>query len=238
MSKWIDKGSYYLSSSPQGSQEWLNERKGRITGSVISRVVGHSDFDKLPDCEYALQLLGLKEKVFSDLALYRMRRGTENESVARKKLEEELLKTEDYKNTKITERGLAVWKKDERFAVSLDGIIEFENGEETDTGIEIKCPSTLYSNIRKAIENDKLETLDIYPSHYDQMMINGVLTGKKYMIYCVYAIDDEKMVWFKIPVDYDYWEFELYPKACNFYDTYMKNIIDEFEINIDKIKCD
>lgn len=237
-SKWSDRGCYYLSSSQQGTEEWKKERIGGIGGSAISRIVGHSDFDKTSDNDYAEEMLGLKIKIFSDIAKIRMNRGTEHEDLVRKKLEKELRLLEEYKNIRINTVGIAIWKKDQRFRPSLDGIIEKLNGdiyEETDTGIEIKCPAKMYSNVKKHIDSQGTIPLDIYASHYDQMMENGVVTGKKFMIYCVYGIDDEQLAWFKIPVDYDYWQYEIYPKACKFYDLHMKDKILQNNIQVEYV---
>lgn len=232
--KWIDKGTYYLSTSPQGSDEWKRERIGRITMSNIARTAGHSDFDKLSDVAFAETLLGITEKTFSDISKYRMKRGTDHEDIARKKLELELGKLKEYKNIKITTAGLAVWKQDQRFGASLDGVVEID-GVESDIGVEIKCPEKMYNNIKKYIDSGCKGDLGIYPSHYDQMIGNGIVTNKKHMIYCVYGIDDEQLAWFKIPVDHDYWRYELYPKACEFYEGYMKNKIVENNIKVQYI---
>ena len=61
----------------------------------------------------------------------------------------------------------------------------------------------------------------IWKSQYDQIIGNGVITGRKWMIFCVYSIEEKKTFYQKVKVDYDYWNTFLYPKAFEFYDKYM-----------------
>lgn len=198
--------TYYLYDTTQGSDDWLHMRKGRITMSNLGKVVGHCPFVKHEPEHLAKLLKGEIKEDFTPEAIERMRKGNEYEPIVRKALEKKL-------NKKIGETGFAVWKADTRFGASLDGIID------DDTGIEIKCPAKLYWPLKK--NKDMKDISCIWDSHYDQIIGNGVITGRKNMIYAVYGIEDKKLYIQNVKVDYDYWFNFLYPKACEFYDKYM-----------------
>ena len=202
-----DCGTYFLYDTRQGSQDWLRMRKGRITMSNLGKVVGHAPYCKQRPEEIAAIIKGEKKEFFSEEAKARMQKGNDYEPIVRKYLEK-------YLKREIKETGFAVWKKDERFGASLDGIID------DDTGIEIKCPAKMYGPLLGEV--DKKSTKHIWKSQYDQLIGNGVITGRKNMVFCVYGIEDKKMFVQNVKVDYDYWNRFLYPKACEFYDTYMR----------------
>lgn len=203
--------TYILYDVVQGSQEWLDMRKGLITMSNIGKIVGHSPYFKGSKEELAMLLKGEKEEKFTPEAIERMKKGNEYEDPVRRVLSRKLGK-------EIKETGFAVWKKDKRFGASLDGIIDDE------CGIEIKCPSKMYKPIIEYMNNEERDENDIshiWKSQYDQVIGNGVITGRKYMYFCVYGIEDRIFFYQKIKVDYDYFNNFLYPKAVEFYDNYM-----------------
>jgi hypothetical protein len=196
---------YNLYDTAQGSEDWLAMRRGRITMSMISKVVGNCPFEKDP-VRLAKIIKGELKPEFSEAAKVRMQKGNDYEPIVRDHLAKKL-------GVEIQETGFAEWKPDTRFGASLDGIID------DDTCIEIKCPARVYKPL---LANKDMNNTDcIYRSHYDQMIGNGVITGRKNVIYCVYGIEDKKMYIQNVKVDYDYWYNFLYPKACEFYDKYM-----------------
>ena len=197
---------YILYDTTQGSDDWLHMRKGRITMSNLGKVVGHCPFSKYEPEHLAKLLKGEIKEDFSPEAIERMRKGNEYEPIVRDHLVKKLGK-------EIKETGFAVWKADSRFGASLDGIID------DDTGIEIKCPARLYKPLKYNKDMNNIKC--IWDSHYDQIIGNGVITGRKNMIYAVYGIEDKQLYIQNVKVDYDYWFNFLYPKACEFYDKYM-----------------
>ena len=209
-----DCGCYYLVDVTQGSKDWLYMRKGRITMSNIGKIVGHAPYCTLSHEDLGKCFRGLLKEDFSDEAKKRMDLGNQYEPVVRDALAKKL-------GVEIKETGFAIWKKDPRFGASLDGIIN------DDVGIEIKCPAKMYGPIKNFLERrekgdakeDEIE--HIWKSQYDQIIGNGVITGRTWMIFCVYSIEDKKLFYQKVKVDYDYWHNFLYPKACEFYDKYM-----------------
>jgi hypothetical protein len=210
-----DKGCYILYNVDQGSDDWKYMRKGKITMSNIGKVVDHAPYYKGTKEELALELTGKLKINYSPTSLKRMNKGTKYEPRVRDLLAKKL-------GCKISETGFAVWKKDPRFGASLDGIID------EDHGIEIKCPARMYGPILNYMRKDEQDPDDvshIWKSQYDQVIGNGVITGRKWMFFCVYGIEDKLMFVQKVKVDYKYWEKELYRPSVKFYETYMEPIM-------------
>ena len=209
-----DCGCYYLVDVQQGSKDWLFMRKGRITMSNLGKIVGHAPYCNLSHEDLGKCFRGLLKEEFSEESKKRMNLGNEYEGPVRDLLAKKL-------GVEIKETGFAIWKKDPRFGASLDGVIS------DNIGIEIKCPLKMYKPVIEFIEKRKkglasdTDFKHIWKSQYDQIIGNGVITGRKWMIFCVYSIEEKRMFYQKVKVDYDYWYNFLYPKACEFYDNYM-----------------
>lgn len=206
-----EKETYYDTFGPQGGEEWLNLRVGRITMSQISACVGRSGFTADKEFE-ARKICGL-EKIKC------------NEYMFHGKVTEPMIR--DWYaamiNRPIKEMGVSIWKKDFRFGGSLDGVIDEREG------IEIKAPAKMYQKLIDYIEAKKKGyTFEagyhehVFNSHYDQMTGYGVITNKKFMHYVVVCTDTQEAFVQKFPVDYQLWETELYPKACKFYEDYVE----------------
>jgi putative phage-type endonuclease len=211
-----DKGTYYLVNVKQRSSDWFYMRKKRITGSTLPKVVGHAPYCQQSNEEIAEILTGKKKEVFTEEAKKRMSKGNLYEDYVRGYLEKKL-------NLKFYEEGFCIWKKDPIFGCSNDGSLDEE------VFLEIKCPAKMYKPIQDYIddkEKDKNSIDHIYKSHYDQITMNGVVTNRKYAIFCVYAHEEKKIFFQKIKIDYDYWYDFLYPTAKNFYNTYMVSLLE------------
>lgn len=210
----IDKGCYILYDVTQGSEDWKYLRRGRITMSVIPKAIDHAPYYKGTKQELAMEIKGTLKIRYSPEALERMNKGTKYEPLVRNALAKKL-------GCKIRETGFAVWKKDQRFGASLDGIIDDE------CGIEIKCPGKMYRPILEFMERrENGEASDdeighIWKSQYDQIIGNGVITGRKWMWFCVYSIEEKIMFTQKVWIDYDYWTEQMYKPACKFIEEYM-----------------
>lgn len=229
-----DKGSYYLLEVAQGSPDWHYLRKGRITASNLGTIMSIMGVcERAPYCtetpeEKAQILVGAKKAEHTKEAEERMKLGNEYEDCVRQHLSE-------YLKCEIKETGFAILKSDTRFGASLDGVISEE------TGIEIKCPRRMYKPLLKYMdkkEEDRNENnySHIWKSHYYQMLMNGVVTGKKNMIYAVYGIDDEELFVQNVKINYEEWEKEVYPKAVEYYEKYMKPLISNEHKNILSLK--
>lgn len=202
--------TYILHEVEQGSEDWLNIRKGKITGSKIGEIVGHANYSNKSFEELADEIIGIKKTIFDDESKKRMEKGNHFEPKVREFMKKELKKD-------IKEIGFVEWKKDPRFGASLDGVIDEK------TGIEIKCPNKIYYPIRNYIKNkkNKDDISHIWKSQYDQIIMNGVMMNMEYIWFIVFGIEEKEIFYQKIKIDYEYWEKELYPKACYFYDNYM-----------------
>jgi hypothetical protein len=222
---WIEYPSYYLSTSPQGSEQWLKERIGRITMSNISNCSYRASY-KQPSEDIVNGICGIKKMEAPQNTIY-MDHGIKMEPIIRNWYSEEIIKKP------IKEVGLAVWKKDNRFGGSLDGEIDSEEG------IEIKAPRKMYFKLVEYIESKKkgykfynTNHDHIFNSHYDQMTGNGVITNKKYMHYVVVCTDTQNAFIQRFSVDYDLWDNVLYPRAVKFYEEYVKPKMDELNLTL------
>jgi hypothetical protein len=222
---WIDYPSYYLSTAPQGSEQWLKERIGRITMSNISNCTYRASY-KQPHEDTVDSICGIKKMEAPQNIAY-MDHGIKMEPIIRNWYSETIVRKP------IKEVGLAVWKQDNRFGGSLDGEIDSEEG------IEIKAPRKMYFKLVEYIESRKKgyrfyngDHDHIFNSHYDQMTGNGVITCKKYMHYVVVCTDTQNAFVQRFPVDYDLWDNLLYPRAVKFYEEYVQPRMDELKLSL------
>lgn len=209
----INNETYYLLKDKQGTPEWHHQRKGRITASNLGKIMGKVPYSEKPE-EIAQKILGKKKEEFSKESIENMKLGNEYEPIVRNYLIKHL------KNN-ITETGLAVLKKNNIFAASLDGVIN------DDVGIEIKCPRKMYMPLLRYMDKPekdrkKNDYSHIWESHYLQILMNGVVTNRKNMIYCVYAIEDEEIFIQNVEIDYKYWNEVVAPKCIDFHKKYVE----------------
>ncbi len=196
----------YVSYVPQRSQEWFDLRVGRITMSTIGSCVGHSIFVKEEDYEdLGLQICGLKKKEFDDKQKEAMEAGVKYEPIAR----DEFCKAIKPDDGKIDEPGICIWKKDERFAASPDGIF-MKDGKKC--GLEIKCPRAIH----KCFKEDR----KIYDNYLDQVIGCGVICGLKRMYFFEYGIEDNQSIGMKVKINKKRWN-DIYKKASTFHDKYV-----------------
>jgi len=212
-----DKGTYYLANVKQRSSDWHFMRKGRITGSSISKTVGNAPYCLYTEEEVGEFMTGKKKEIFTPEAVKRMDKGTRYEDYVRKYLEQKY-------SLNFVEEGFCIWKENPIYGCSNDGAEVNDN----DLFLEIKCPAKMYRPISEYMKNpdrEKDSISHIYKSHIDQITMNGVVTNRKYAIFCVYAHEEKKIFVQKIKIDYDYWNDFLYPKSLKFYNEYMKPLL-------------
>ena len=201
--RWIDAGDVWLNVSEQGTEEWKNARKGRITASDFGTAAGVSKFK---DRETLLLEKKLDiEPEFSEESLAHMKRGTDNEPVARD-LYIKLMKVD------VIERGLIVPKWNPLIGASVDGDIV-----DSDGCLEIKCPKYIYKTYKDRTYNKSSSGNDyIFRTHYCQMQGGCAILGKKWFHYVVYGVSEKKIMIDKVPFNVSYWCNFLYPKLESF----------------------
>lgn len=214
MGDFVDLGSFWLSTSPQGSERWHELRKGRLTMSVLSQAIGHETRWGTP-LQVALGIAGKEIKQTTPA----MEHGTKMEPIARDWYSKS-------RNVTVEEVGIAIPKNEPRIGASLDGIIG------SDGAIEIKCPKIMYRDLEHHIEalsrgvefprfyHDHLKT-----SHYDQIQGQLFVTGREYCDYICFASDSGKVFVDRVEFNPQYWS-EIWPKIQYFLDEILDPILD------------
>lgn len=215
---WIDCDTYWLNKSEQGSNNWKNIRKYRLTASNFGGAIGKSSFCT-PE-GIVTDITSAKEKIFSEKSKYVMQHGIDTEPKAR----EWYCKN---KNVEVVEVGLAVPKWEPRIGASLDGEIKG-----TDGMIEIKSPLLMYepikthmSKINGGWEPPKFYHEHIWDSHYCQMQGGMKITGKKWCDYIIYATKSNLIYVERIYFDEEYWNKILYPGILYFLDNLLEPVV-------------
>lgn len=180
MTSWIDRGTYWLNSAPQGTPIWHGAREFRLTASNFACAAGWTMNKCTPD-ELADDITGIKKREFTDEAKVVMKIGTETEPIARQWYERS-------RGVHVQEVGLAVPKWNTRIGASLDG----EVGK--DGAIEIKCPLEMYKPLLAYMERvnqgwkpPRFFHDHIWPSHLAQMQGGMAITSKSWCDYIVYC---------------------------------------------------
>lgn len=202
--KWKDLGICWLYDVDQKEPDWLLVRKGRPSGSNCGYLLGHSNprFGSKEDT--VLEIVGKKEKIFTDQQRANMDYGNEVEPLARDWYE----RTRD---VKIDELGFVVPKWDYHIGVSVDGVVIDGDGM-----IEIKGPKRMYGPLNGYIQklkngNTKEEDYShIWTTHYDQMQLGMAILNKAWCDYIVYCPPENRVFVQRIPFNKNYWMNEMY----------------------------
>lgn len=216
---WIDRGTYWEFSAPQGDPAWVEVRFGRVTTAVSGAMGGRSRFKS--EKEQGEIIAGIKEDNFTEDQISLMDHGTSTEPEARNW-------TRRYLKRNIIERGLIVPKWDPELGASIDGDVEG-----TDVIIEIKCPKKMYGPLEQYMDLKKYGKWipppnyyhHIWDTHYDQMQHAMAVTNKKRCLYVVYSTSDKRIFTQMIPFDQTYWDLH-YKKIKNSYDKYVRPHLD------------
>lgn len=252
--EWISRGNCWINLANQGTETWLNARKGRIptsfltnkpldvsspslssynpinariTGSNFGAAAGRSRFSTSKDL--ALEVAGIKEKMFSEESKKNMAHGTKEEPNARKWYETRF-------GVEVEEIGLAVPKWNFHLGASVDGIVKDSKGI-----IEIKCPKKMYKPLedhmvlRETGWNPRTpyHRSHIWPTHYDQMQGGMAILNMDWCDYIVYSTSDRQVYFERILFNSEYWTNCLYPKLQLFLDQelfpVLEDIISKYE---------
>lgn len=224
-----ERDTCYIYSAKQGSEEWHSARYGNITASQISEVCGRSYYgEKKSPHRLALKICGLTKDSFSNNQKLAMEDGVLGEAPVRNWFSEQII------NKPINELGIAIWKQDTFMRASLDGETEYINGDPS--AVEIKIPTKMNSKLIDIAKSWSLRLNNphpdsyIYQSHYDQMTMGSVITGKTGCYYVVACIKEKIAFYQYINTDLDLWYNILYPTAKQFHTTYVLPILEERKI--------
>lgn len=226
MSDWKDCGDYWLHSAAQGTQEWLNARKFRVTSSVIYSFVFPVVYGNtiLSEPEEVLNQIATGEaKKFDSFSKANMRRGNRLEPKVRKRYEK-------LNNVTVLELGLAVPKWNPYIAGSTDGDVEGTEGL-----IEIKCVMKLSKAILEVMK--RFEKTGKIPNNYDhippahlfQMMTCMKILGKKWCDYIAYSEFEKKEFVQRVFFSEEKWE-EFYSLLTRKIRTLKKKLVFQPEI--------
>lgn len=220
---WIDCGNYWEFNAEQGTDEWLEGRKGRVTGSVAGPLTGHSSF-KTPE-EMGKVVAGMAEAEHDEKSKQAMAHGNKYEPHARQWYEK-------HYNCKVKERGLCVPKWNLLIGASVDGEVFTQDGS-SEGMIEIKCPVEMYNSIKQYMdaksfgwEPCKNYHNHIFHTHYIQCQLGMAVLGKKWCDYIVYSTSDGQIFTQRIKFNPDFWQ-ELYPQIGVAYSAYVKPWLQE-----------
>jgi hypothetical protein len=225
--------SCYVSYVDQKSQEWFDLRKGRITGSVVGKILGDCKQNKYNHEELSLFIKGEKKEEFTEEEIKRMNFGNQYEDEARQKfkqiffnknkeVKEDKILLEDKKDINKEDKilleekiiGICIFKEYEFLASSPDGYFEYmKDGKKIRAGLEIKCPRFLY----KCLENDY-----IYPNYYDQMLLCYKVLNLDEMYFFVYSYETKDYYLKKIDIYESEWN-NMLKESINYYNKYLKD---------------
>lgn len=216
--QWMDCNTYWLNTSPQGSDEWHNQRKYRVTASNFGAALGQSSYCSM--IELAMDITKLKPKSFPNRGKLVKQHGIVTEPEARDWYSSS-------RGVEVVEVGLAVPKWEPRIGASLDGDVVG-----TDGIIEIKSPLQMYDPLNEHMRKinagwrpPPFYHSHIWDTHYAQMQGGMKITNKKWCDYIVYAKQSNRVYVERIPFNEKYWEEELWPGLQTFLDTYMEPLI-------------
>lgn len=134
---------YRIHEVAQRSAEWLDLRKGRITGSKLSGLIVKRGTER-KDGFYKLMAERLGVYEGDDELSSTRERGSAMEEEARQAACDKIGK-------QFREVGFITSEVDDRIALSPDGVLSNEDGEITEA-IEIKCPSA-WNHLRTVCED-------------------------------------------------------------------------------------
>ena len=208
---WEDRGLYWHFLAPQRTTQWFGVKAGRIGGSSAGTACGLSNFDT-PD-ELKLYMAKLKVKEFTPVQRTAMDIGTASEDYI-------VSLYENRTDHKIKEYGYCAWKEDDRFGVSVDGVV-YKDGVEIDGIIEIKTATRMYRPLISFTENGGEpddEYSHIWKTHYCQMQLGMKILNKNWCDYIVYCPTTGQLFIQRVPFNETFWSDTMFPKITAFLD--------------------
>lgn len=191
--------SCYISENIQGSDSWKESRRGKITGTRISALLGRNPFVSHHGAMYDCY------KRHDTLMTENMMRGIAGESVIRNVLSFR-------RNVEIAELGLCTWKEDERFAASPDGAY-IEDGSLILVEIKVRSKIDNTTNLAAAHyscgEYGGFCPASIDSQYYDQIQFTGGILGAVACDYVSYGDKNKELIVVRIPMDPNYFNYMI-----------------------------
>lgn len=215
-SEFTEQPDYWESIYKQRTKEALQQRLGLLTSTKLAPALNMSPYGDSDTV--AAAIASQLDESKSNKA---MEHGNEFEPVAREWYEETY-------GVEVVECNLCVPKWDRRIGSSPDGLV----GD--DGCIEIKCPDgKMYAQLLNYwYAKPKPDGANhIFISHYLQMQLTMRVLNRKWCDYIVMYYPNEEqeddecyepMIFEqRIYFDEEYWEKNLYPSICDFFETYL-----------------
>lgn len=240
---WVDCEIYWLYMAAQGTSEWKEARKGRVTGSVLAEACKKGKYSNTTDQKLydinqidmhdimkvqidqnivSQEIAGIKAKMFGDFAITAMAHGTKTEPLIRKHHSDRVGLT-------ILELPIAVPKFNPNLGVSIDAYLKNEPNRKYYNCIgEYKAPQYLYKDLqnRLILQQNGLSNQNydhIVKNHYYQMHLGMRIFQKDFCDYIAYDCVFMKQAYFeRIPFNTKFWEIEIEKPVNNFIDQYLK----------------
>jgi len=189
----------------QGTEEWLNARKGVVTGSRVGAILGLNPWQKKEDVlrEMVREHHGAEREFQGNEAT---RWGTEHEA-------DGINYYEHSTGNIVQHHGLIVHPDYDWIGYSPDGTTRFSLDEEDNTAlIEVKCPFS--QKIPESI-----------PEHYMAQVQLGMEVMGLVKTHFIYWTPLQQMI-VDIPRDWD-WFDDIKPKLREFIEEYVDNLDDD-----------
>lgn len=196
---WKKYKNCFISSYPQGSDEWKNVRRFSINASEMAGFIGLSPYNTIEESiSYALETV---KKIFSEYSLKVMKEGNIYEPYIRKWYEKKT-------GNKVIELGSAVWAICPLFRSSLDGFVIGQN-----KSIEIKhcqkMPNSLLFYDPKLNIDDPYYHEHIPVTHYCQMQQGMEIFDLDSCEYLVHGADINKIFYCSVLRNRNYWKYTV-----------------------------
>jgi putative phage-type endonuclease len=180
-----------IANAPQGTQEWLDHRSNRMTGSVYGTAAGVSPYQS-PE-ELTREMIFREEFPMDERGKKACAYGSLHEDDGCDNYEAYMIATRRrhgiFSPFWVEHRGLEVHPRDPWSGDSKDGIVH--DGDLPPSLLEIKCPTrALYPKIP--------------PYYYSQVQGIMMWNGHKFCDFCVWRPDETQIERFPLDEDYCY----------------------------------
>ncbi len=219
----------WLHCAPQGTTDWHDIRKGRLTASRFGAALGRNPWQTQQ--KTARELLGLEKPEFDEESKGRMMVG----SIMEEHIRNHYCKT---KNLRVREVGMGVPYVEERIGGSPDGLVYTDprldmcsNDVVTNKAvglIEIKCSSShtsymklegLFQRLSAGYKLGLYDCSHIPNYYYDQMQGCMNIFNKGWCDYVFYYMPSDILFVERVHNNYDYWNQFMLPGFRSFLDN-------------------